>query len=1072
MNCKKLILPLLFIFLYTSAIGQPPSCQPNMDFEYGNLSNWVFFNGLAAAGTPYTVLTLSPSPPVSGREDLTSGVTLDPYGLFPVVGAGSYSCKLGHDTINYCAEMARYQIHVPPGVSYSIYYHYAVVLEDGGHPASGQPRFEVSAYDSVTGLPIACAHFNYITSSSLPGFKLSKTGFSVYYKPWSLGSMNLTAYGGKTVTIDFIAADCGFGGHFGYGYLDMACGLFAITNVSCNSSNTILTAPPGYAKYDWYDSSTFTILYGSADTITIPTPGVPTTYAVILTPYPGYGCPDTLYTTVRPTMLAVKPSHDTTVCIGSSVSLTTRATDIALPLTYAWSGGPGSISCGTCDPTTVTPALGLNKYIYTVTDAAGCTLTDTIRITAIGVIPLVSSTNVSCYGYKDGTANALPTSGVPPFTYSWNSIPVQITAAATGLAAGTYTVSISDKTGCTSKTAVTITEPPPTIIAIDGFSDPTHCNAKDGSITLRGLIPLTSFKISYRFNGVPQTVTLLASGAGKVVLTGLSAGTYDLITVIGTLCPYNVVGPVVLKDPPKPPPPPAIPQEYCQFFTPRQLVATGTDLLWYDGSPVGTPIAPTPGTSIPGKTFYFVTQTVLGCVSDSTMDSVIVNPKPAPPVTADTTYCQFTPSAVITASGNDTLKWYMANTGGLQIVPVPVPSTDIPGSFTWYVDQTTIHHCVSDRTPIKVTVLYKPNFYITPERPLVCQYDSIWLSYTGPSLVDPAYVWTIPNGESYSSKINTGIGVSLASDSMIYVRFDTVTQNNYVKLFVSDYNGMCSFDTFVRIPIIPHPTATAFSKADVCVGDTVGLALSNKSDNASVFTWMIDHVPMGTTTALNIIAHNENSGGPFSISWNASGRHVIEVFSATDEGCKAPPTVDTIFVHTIPDASFKYTTKNGPLCLEDSIMFIANTNDYNYSYVWSPAHFFQNINKGVTWGKVEQSKSIISLLVTDPFGCPASTSQEIDPSSCCSVNFPNAFTPNGDHKNDVFRPIYVGYHRFHIFRIANRWGQTVFESTNSNMQWDGNYNGVPQDIGVYFYYLKYDCGGNTIEQTGDVTLVR
>ncbi len=134
MNCKKLILPLLFIFLYTSAIGQPPSCQPNMDFEYGNLSNWVFFNGLAAAGTPYTVLTLSPSPPVSGREDLTSGVTLDPYGLFPVVGAGSYSCKLGHDTINYCAEMARYQIHVPPGVSYSIYYHYAVVLEDGGAP--------------------------------------------------------------------------------------------------------------------------------------------------------------------------------------------------------------------------------------------------------------------------------------------------------------------------------------------------------------------------------------------------------------------------------------------------------------------------------------------------------------------------------------------------------------------------------------------------------------------------------------------------------------------------------------------------------------------------------------------------------------------------------------------------------------------------------------------------------------------------------------------------------------------------------------------------------------------------
>jgi len=49
----------------------------------------------------------------------------------------------------------------------------------------------------------------------------------------------------------------------------------------------------------------------------------------------------------------------------------------------------------------------------------------------------------------------------------------------------------------------------------------------------------------------------------------------------------------------------------------------------------------------------------------------------------------------------------------------------------------------------------------------------------------------------------------------------------------------------------------------------------------------------------------------------------------------------------------------------------------------------------------------------------------------------------------------------------------VYESTNSkDAKWDGNYNGVPQDMGTYFYYLKYDCGGNTLEQKGDVTLIR
>jgi hypothetical protein len=48
----------------------------------------------------------------------------------------------------------------------------------------------------------------------------------------------------------------------------------------------------------------------------------------------------------------------------------------------------------------------------------------------------------------------------------------------------------------------------------------------------------------------------------------------------------------------------------------------------------------------------------------------------------------------------------------------------------------------------------------------------------------------------------------------------------------------------------------------------------------------------------------------------------------------------------------------------------------------------------------------------------------------------------------------------------------MFEGGNSNVQWDGTYNGIPQDMGTYFYYLKYDCGGKTREIKGDVTLIR
>ena len=121
---------------------------------------------------------------------------------------------------------------------------------------------------------------------------------------------------------------------------------------------------------------------------------------------------------------------------------------------------------------------------------------------------------------------------------------------------------------------------------------------------------------------------------------------------------------------------------------------------------------------------------------------------------------------------------------------------------------------------------------------------------------------------------------------------------------------------------------------------------------------------------------------------------------------------------------------------------------------------------------MEQGRTDITLTVTDPFGCKSSTDKQLTPDACCTVLFPTAFSPNGDGLNDNFRPIFNGYHNFHQFRIVNRWGQVVFESANSNPSWDGSFNGVPQDMGVYYYYIKYDCGGNTIEERGDVTLVR
>ena len=96
-----------------------------------------------------------------------------------------------------------------------------------------------------------------------------------------------------------------------------------------------------------------------------------------------------------------------------------------------------------------------------------------------------------------------------------------------------------------------------------------------------------------------------------------------------------------------------------------------------------------------------------------------------------------------------------------------------------------------------------------------------------------------------------------------------------------------------------------------------------------------------------------------------------------------------------------------------------------------------------------------------------------DPTAPCSVFLPNAFTPNNDGRNDVYRPVITGNHTLRSFQIRNRYGQEVFSTIADNAGWDGKLKGVQQNIGTYFYFLKCDCdNGKKIEKKGDFSLIR
>ncbi len=86
---------------------------------------------------------------------------------------------------------------------------------------------------------------------------------------------------------------------------------------------------------------------------------------------------------------------------------------------------------------------------------------------------------------------------------------------------------------------------------------------------------------------------------------------------------------------------------------------------------------------------------------------------------------------------------------------------------------------------------------------------------------------------------------------------------------------------------------------------------------------------------------------------------------------------------------------------------------------------------------------------------------------------PTGFTPNGDGKNDIIRPVAVGISKLEYFRIYNRWGQLVFSTSINGQGWNGKIKGKDQSSNVYVWIVKgVDFTGKEIIAKGTVTLIK
>lgn len=313
------------------------------------------------------------------------------------------------------------------------------------------------------------------------------------------------------------------------------------TNVSCNGfgdgsiQTTVMGGTTPYA-YQW-SANANNATTADVDNLS------PDTYSVTVTD--ANGCSETQsFIITEPTILAANPIivsdldcfNDTDAVVGAGASGGT------MPYSYQWDGGPN---------TEFYSNVGGGTYEVTVTDANGCTVSNTVTVvppTQIN-IALTNQTNVSIFGGLDGAINISVSGGVPgsnpAYTFDWTNgagTSIASTEDVDNLSADTYTVVVTDGNGCTETDMFTITEPDLLEVALDNSTNVSCNGGSDGTIevtVMGGVSPYT-----YAWSTAANS-----SYSSSEDLTGLPADTYALLVTDANGATATLMPDVLISEP-------------------------------------------------------------------------------------------------------------------------------------------------------------------------------------------------------------------------------------------------------------------------------------------------------------------------------------------------------------------------------------------------------------------------------------------------------------------------------------------------------------------------------------------
>jgi gliding motility-associated-like protein len=210
-------------------------------------------------------------------------------------------------------------------------------------------------------------------------------------------------------------------------------------------------------------------------------------------------------------------------------------------------------------------------------------------------------------------------------------------------------------------------------------------------------------------------------------------------------------------------------------------------------------------------------------------------------------------------------------------------------------------------------------------------------------------------------------------------------------------------------------------------------------------------------TGVNYLWQDGSTKGTLDV--NGVGKYWVQVTNSA--GCIATDSTEIKDILPLP-ANFIY--HDTAIC--EALDITLSPSKQFVNYLWSNGRTSGSINitsAGQYW-----------LQVTDADGCLAKEYINVTSKNCVTaLYFPNAFTPNNDGRNDVFKPILFGaIVKFHLM-IYNRFGEKVYESYDVTKGWNGSFRNVKQDSDVFVWYSEYQLKNEPVKnQKGVVTLIR